>query len=201
MQAQKVYLLVTFNGGENIERMQLKMGEFRSVAFFGRYITGNSFISRSDHRRFAGIRMNFKIIVSVSGNYLFYGTGNWRKQYDIWLPISNFFKRETVFINPSSEQTVNLPWYAPVLLSPMQHMMWKRCLYVRASIGIKRRKDCSRPRSSGSISVGIPGAFQESLVWRKSNQQRAVRSGSSVAASLWSGNRSIMHEWAFVVGI
>ena len=55
------------------------------------------------------IRMNFKNIVSGIWKLFVYGTGNGEKQYDIWLPISNFLKEETVFINPSSEQTVTSP--------------------------------------------------------------------------------------------
>lgn len=94
-------------GGENIERMQLKMGEFRSVRFFPED-------TLLEIRSFPGatiggsqvIRMNFKNIVSGIWKLFVYGTGNGEKQYDIWLPISNFLKEETVFINPSSEQTV-----------------------------------------------------------------------------------------------
>lgn len=41
-------------GGENIERMQLKMGEFQSIPFSRKYIIGNTFFSRSNNRRFAG---------------------------------------------------------------------------------------------------------------------------------------------------
>lgn len=69
--------------------------------------------------------MNFKNIVSGIWKLFVYGTGNGEKQYDIWLPISNFLKEETVFINPSSEQTVTSPEMHS-MLSPMQHMMWQQ---------------------------------------------------------------------------
>lgn len=82
--------------------------------------------------------MNFKNIVSGIWKLFVYGTGNGEKQYDIWLPISNFLKEETVFINPSSEQTVTSPGNAQYALTYVAYDVATGGLYVRASKGYTR---------------------------------------------------------------
>lgn len=80
-------------GGENIERMQLKMGEFRSVRFFPED-------TLLEIRSFPGatiggsqvIRMILKILFPVSGNYLSMDR-KWRKAVRYLASNKQLFKR------------------------------------------------------------------------------------------------------------
>ena len=170
-------------GGENIERMQLKMGEFRSVRFFPED-------TLLEIRSFPGatiggsqvIRMNFKNIVSGIWKLFVYGTGNGEKQYDIWLPISNFLKEETVFINPSSEQTVTSPGNAQYALAYAAYDVATGGLYVRASKGYTRDGRIVPDLAAPGVSVGIPGVSRITGAGERAISRERVRSGSSVAA-------------------
>ena len=189
-------------GGENIERMQLKMGEFRSIRFFPE----NTLL---EIRSFPGatiggsqvIRMNFKNIVPGIWKLFVYGTGNGEKQYDIWLPISNFLKEETVFINPTSEQTVTSPGNAQYALTYAPYAVTTGGLYVRASKGYTRDGRIVPDLSAPGVSVSIPGISRINRVGGVglSGRER-VRSGSSVAAAFGAGIGALMQEWAFVAG-
>ena len=188
-------------GGENIERMQLKMGEFRSVRFFPED-------TLLEIRSFPGatiggsqvIRMNFKNIVSGIWKLFVYGTGNGEKQYDIWLPISNFLKEETVFINPSSEQTVTSPGNAQYALAYAAYDVATGGLYVRASKGYTRDGRIVPDLAAPGVSVGIPGVSRITGAGERAISRERVRSGSSVAAAFGAGIGALMQEWAFVVG-
>ena len=187
-------------GGENIERMQLKMGEFRSVRFFPE----NTLL---EIRSFPGatiggsqvIRMNFKNIVSGIWKLFVYGTGNGEKQYDIWMPISNFLKEETVFINPTSEQTVTSPGNAQYALTYVPYDVTTGGLYVRASKGYTRDGRIVPDFAAPGVSVSIPGISRINGIGGLKGRER-VRSGSSVAAAFGAGIGALMQEWAFVAG-
>ena len=190
-------------GGENIERMQLKMGEFRSIRFFPE----NTLL---EIRSFPGatiggsqvIRMNFKNIVPGIWKLFVYGLGNGEKQFDIWLPISNFLKEETVFINPTSEQTVTSPGNAQYAITYAPYDVTTGGLYVRASKGYTRDGRIVPDLAAPGVSVRIPGITRSNGVeknGRLSGRER-VRSGSSVAAAFGAGIGALMQEWAFVVG-
>lgn len=187
-------------GGENIERMQLKMGEFRSIRFFPE----NTLL---EIRSFPGatiggsqvIRMNFKNIVPGIWKLFVYGTGNGEKQYDIWMPISNFLKEETVFINPTSEQTVTSPGNAQYALTYAPYDVTTGGLYVRASKGYTRDGRIVPDLAAPGVSVSIPGISRINGTGGLSGRER-VRSGSSVAAAFGVGIGALMQEWAFVAG-
>ena len=184
-------------GGENIERMQLKMGEFRSIRFFPE----NTLL---EIRSFPGatiggsqvIRMNFKNLVSGIWKLFVYGSGNGEKQFDIWLPISNFLKEETVFINPVSEQTVTSPGNAQYAMTYAPYDVITGGLYVRASKGYTRDGRIVPDLAASGVSVRIPGITRSDGV----EGRERVRSGSSVAAAFGVGIGALMQEWAFVVG-
>lgn len=200
-------------GGENIERMQLKMGEFRSVRFFPE----NTLL---EVRSFPGatiggsqvIRLNFKSLVPGIWKLFVYGTGNGEKTYDIWLPISNFLKEETVFINPSSEQTITSPGNAQYAITYAPYDVTTGGLYVRASKGYTRDRRIVPDLAAPGVSVSIPeiqvnrsdslmenGISGRNKTGVQSGRQR-VRSGSSVAAAFGAGIGALMQEWAFIAG-
>lgn len=190
-------------GGENIERMQLKMGEFRSIRFFPE----NTLL---EIRSFPGatiggsqvIRMNFKNLVPGIWKLFVYGSGNSEKQFDIWMPISNFLKEETVFINPTSEQTVTSPGNAQYAITYAPYDVTTGGLYVRASKGYTRDGRIVPDFAAPGVSVKIPGITRSNegeKIGGLSGRER-VRSGSSVAAAFGTGIGALMQEWAFVAG-
>lgn len=192
-------------GGENIERMQLKMGEFRSVRFFPE----NTLL---EVRSFPGatiggsqvIRMNFKNLVPGLWKLFIYGTGEGEKEYDIWMPVSNFLKEETVFINPNSEQTITSPGNAQYAITYTPYDVGTGGLYVRASKGYTRDGRIVPDLAAPGVSVSIPEMMiniSQSLAEnetskrngdektaknriREAGGRQRVRSGSSVAAAL-----------------
>lgn len=204
-------------GGENIERMQLKMGEFRSIRFFPE----NTLL---EVRSFPGatiggsqvIRLNFKNLVPGIWKLFVYGVGNGEKQYDIWLPISNFLKEETVFINPSSEQTITSPGNAQYAITYVPYDITTGGLYVRASKGYTRDGRIVPDLTAPGVSVSIPeilvnrpenptenGTLRPNRTPNTTGEQRGrqrIRSGSSVSAAFGAGIGALMQEWAFVAG-
>ena len=187
-------------GGENIERMQLKMGEFRSIRFFPE----NTLL---EIRSFPGatiggsqvIRMNFKNLVPGIWKLFIYGTGNGEKQYDIWMPISNFLKEETVFINPDSEQTITSPGNAQYAITYTPYDVTTGGLYIRASKGYTRDGRIVPDLAAPGVSVKIPGISRIDRNGEKAGKER-VRSGSSIAAAFGAGIGALMQEWAFIAG-
>lgn len=187
-------------GGENIERMQLKMGEFRSIRFFPE----NTLL---EIRSFPGatiggsqvIRMNFKNLVPGIWKLFIYGTGNGEKTYDIWMPISNFLKEETVFINPDSEQTVTSPGNAQYAITYTPYDVTTGGLYIRASKGYTRDGRIVPDLAAPGVSVKIPGISRIDRNGEKAGKER-VRSGSSIAAAFGAGIGALMQEWAFIAG-
>ena len=197
----KVYTVgILSPGGENIERMQLKMGEFRRIRFFPE----NTLL---EIRSFPGatiggaqvIRMNFKNLVPGIWKLFVYGAGNGEKQYDIWLPISNFLKEETVFINPDSEQTVTSPGNAQYGITYAPYDVTTDGLYVRASKGYTRDGKIVPDLAAPGVAVSIPGISRINREEEVRGRQR-VRSGSSVAAAFGTGIGALMQEWAFIAG-
>lgn len=176
-------------GGENIDRIQLKMGEFRSIRFFPE----NTLL---EIRSFPGatisgtqvIRMNFKEPVPGIWKLFVYGTGNSERSYDIWLPVSNFLKEETYFLNPDSEQTVTSPGNAQYAIT------WTPCdittggLYVRAGKGYTRDGRIVPDLAAPGVGISVP----------KAGGRTSVKSGSSIAAAFGAGIGALMQEWAFV---
>lgn len=187
-------------GGENIERMQLKMGEFRSIRFFPE----NTLL---EIRSFPGatiggsqvIRMNFKNLVPGIWKFFIYGTGNGEKTYDIWMPISNFLKEETVFINPDSEQTITSPGNAQYAITYTPYDVTTGGLYIRASKGYTRDGRIVPDLAAPGVSVKIPGISRIDKNGEKAGKER-VRSGSSIAAAFGAGIGALMQEWAFIAG-
>lgn len=178
-------------GGENIDRIQLKLNETRTISFFPEDTV-------LEIRSFPGaaiggsqvIRMNFHNLVPGIWKLFVYGTGNGEKPYDIWMPISNFLKEETVFLNPESEKTVTSPGNAQFAIAYAPYDVKTGSLYVRASKGFTRDGRIVPDLSAPGVAVSVPGR----------NRREQVMSGSSVAAAFGVGIGALLQEWAFVDG-
>lgn len=143
--------------------------------------------------------MNFKNLVPGIWKLFIYGTGNGEKTYDIWMPISNFLKEETVFINPDSEQTVTSPGNAQYAITYTPYDVTTGGLYIRASKGYTRDGRIVPDLAAPGVSVKIPGISKIDRNGEKAGKER-VRSGSSIAAAFGAGIGALMQEWAFIAG-
>lgn len=172
-------------GGERVERIQLKFNEFRRIRFFPEEteLEIRSFIGETVSGEQV-TRMNFRRPAPGIWKMFVYGEG----EFDVWMPIGNFLKEETFFINADSRDTVTSPGDAFYGISYAPFDASADSLYVRASRGYTRdgrvKPDLAAPGVSVTLSEG--------------QGQRMTRSGSSVAAAFGAGMGALMQEWAFV---
>lgn len=178
-------------GGERVERIQLKLNEFRSIRFFpeetvleirsypGEIISGDQVI-----------RMNFRKPAAGTWRLYVYLNRDGNPDFDLWLPISNFIKEDTFFLNPSSTETVTSPGDSVYGMTYVPYDVQNDSLYIRASRGYTRDGRVKPDLAAPGVSVAIPAAGRDG--------REIVRSGSSVAAAFGTGISALIQEWAFV---
>ena len=178
-------------GGERVERIQLKLNEFRSIRFFpeetvleirsypGEIISGDQVI-----------RMNFRKPAAGTWRLYVYLNRDGNPDFDLWLPISNFIKEDTFFLNPSSTETVTSPGDSVYGMTYVPYDVQNDSLYIRASRGYTRDGRVKPDLAAPGVSVAIPAAGR--------GGREIVRSGSSVAAAFGTGISALIQEWAFV---
>lgn len=177
-------------GGESVERIQLKSGEFRSIKFFpentvleirsfsGETITGSQVI-----------RMNFSEPAPGVWKLFVYGDGAWERNFDIWMPITNFLKEDTHFLNADSFQTITSPGNAMYALTYVPYDPATDSLYVRAGRGYTRDGRVVPDLAAPGVNISFPGP----------NNRDIIKSGSSVAAAFGAGIGALFQEWAIVL--
>ena len=178
-------------GGERVERIQLKLNEFRSIRFFpeetvleirsypGEIISGDQVI-----------RMNFRKPAAGTWRLIVYLNRDGNPDYDLWMPISNFIKEDTFFLNASSTETVTSPGDSVYGMTYVPYDVENDSLYIRASRGYTRDSRVKPDLAAPGVSVTIPSAMK--------GGREIVRSGSSVAAAFGTGISALIQEWAFV---
>ena len=184
-------------GGENVERIQLKFNEFRSIRFFpeNTVLQIRSFVGET-----AGgeqvIRMNFRAPAAGLWRLLVYGEGPGNRTFDLWLPIGNFLKEDTFFVSPDAEETLTSPGDAFYGITYVPYDAAGENLYVRASQGYTRDGRVKPDLAAPGVNVSIPSAAAASTDGRRT----VSRSGSSVAAAFGAGIGALLQEWALVEG-
>lgn len=179
-------------GGEKVERMQLKFNEFRSIRFFpeNTILQIRSFVGETVGGEQV-IRMNFRSPAAGLWRLLVYAQGSGDRTYDLWMPITNFLKEETFFVNPQSADTLTSPGDAFYGITYVPYDVETDSLYIRASQGYTRDNRVKPDLAAPGINVRIPPPAGE-------NQREISRSGSSVAAAFGAGIGALMQEWAIV---
>lgn len=178
-------------GGESIERIQIQSGEFRTIRFFPE----NTVLSI---RSFSGetiigsqvIRLNFTAPAPGVWKLFVYGRGEGERSFDIWMPISNFLKEETFFLNANSFQTITSPGNVMYGITYAPYDPVTDALYVRAGRGYTRDGRVVPDLASPGVNISIPGP----------NNRNIVGNGSSVAAAFGAGIGALFEEWAIVLG-
>ena len=178
-------------GGERVDRIQLKLNEFRSIRFFpeetvleirsypGEIISGDQVI-----------RMNFRKPAPGTWRLYVYLNRDGNPDFNLWLPISNFIKEETFFLNASSTETVTSPGDSVYGMTYVPYDVQNDSLYIRASRGYTRDGRVKPDLAAPGVSVAIPSPLK--------GGREIVRSGSSVAAAFGTGISALIQEWAFV---
>lgn len=184
----------TSPGGENVDRLQLKQGELRRIEFFPEetILEIQSFLGES----ISGdqvIRMRF--INPAPGAWqlrVHPDPAGGRQLFDLWMPISNFLRDETFFLNASADETVTSPGNAVYSITYTPYDINNNSLYLRAGRGFTRdgriKPDLAAPGVSVSVPSDIPGG------------RPVTRSGSSIAAAYGAGLGALVGEWAIVKG-
>ncbi|MCD8020677.1 MAG: S8 family peptidase [Clostridiales bacterium] len=203
-------------GGENVERIQLKLNETRSIRFFPkntvlriRSYTGETASGEQV------IRMNFRHPVAGVWRLFVYATGNGARSFDLWMPISNFLKEETFFLSASADETITSPGDALYGITYVPYDISTDSLYVRASRGYTRDGRVKPDLAAPGVAVAIPGQtfrnqasngqtsssqISSDQIFPVQTSRQIIRSGSSVAAAFGAGIGALMQEWALVKG-
>ena len=188
-------------GGEYVERIQLKLNEFRSIRFFPEETV-------LEIRSFAGetisgdqvIRMNFRRPSPGAWRLFVYAAGPGSssanvalsREFDIWMPISNFIKEDTFFLNADANDTITSPGDSFYSITYTPYDVSNDSLYIRASRGYTRDGRVKPDLTAPGVSVPLPAPGP--------GGRPVTRSGSSVAAAFGVGIGALMQEWAFVRG-
>lgn len=179
-------------GGEKVERIQLKLNEFRSIRFFpeNTILQIRSFVGETVGGEQV-IRMNFRSPAAGLWRLLVYAQGNGDRMYNLWMPITNFLKEETFFVNPQAADTLTSPGDAFYGITYVPYDVETDSLYIRASQGYTRDNRVKPDLAAPGVNVHIPSPVGE-------NRGEISRSGSSVAAAFGVGIGALMQEWAIV---
>lgn len=179
-------------GGEKVERIQLKLNEFRSIRFFpeNTILQIRSFVGETVGGEQV-IRMNFRSPAAGLWRLLVYAQGNGDRTYNLWMPITNFLKEETFFVNPQAADTLTSPGDAFYGITYVPYDVETDSLYIRASQGYTRDNRVKPDLAAPGVNVHIPSPVGE-------NRGEISRSGSSVAAAFGVGIGALMQEWAIV---
>ena len=177
-------------GGESIERIQLQAGEFRTIRFFPEktVLSIRSFSGET----IAGsqvIRLNFTAPAPGVWKLFVYGSGAGERNFNIWMPISNFIKEETFFLNADSFQTITSPGNVMYAITYVPYDVSTDSLYVRAGRGYTRDERVVPDLAAPGVNISLPGP----------NNRDIVSSGSSISAAFGAGIGALFQEWAIVL--
>ena len=195
-------------GGENVERIQLKRNEFRSIRFFpeNTVLQIRSFVGETVGGEQV-IRMNFRKPAAGLWRLRVYAEGQGSRTFNLWMPITNFLREETFFVSPDAADTVTSPGDAFYGITYVPYDANTDSLYVRASQGYTRDGRVKPDLAAPGVNVHIPApeVFQRpetagQTVAAGDGRREITRSGSSVAAAFGAGIGALMQEWAIVKG-
>lgn len=179
-------------GGENVERIQLKRNEFRSIRFFpeNTVLQIRSFVGETIGGEQV-IRMNFRSPSPGLWRLLVYGRGTGNRTFNLWMPITTFLREETFFVSPEASDTLTSPGDAFYGITYVPYEVNTESLYVRASQGYTRDGRVKPDLAAPGVNVHIPAPEGD-------GRREISRSGSSVAAAFGAGIGALMQEWAIV---
>ncbi len=157
------------------------------------------------------ITVNYLLIEPTTGRQLIFmrfeapTVGIWRIRvyntqiftgvFHMWLPVDTFISDQTVFLNPSPNNTVTLPGNAPSPLTIGAYNHANNSIYIHSSRGYTLSNQIKPDLAAPGVDVygpALPGPSGQPAMTR--------RTGTSVAAAHAAGAVANLLSWGFVEG-
>lgn len=157
------------------------------------------------------ITVNYQLIESLTGRQLIFmrfeepTVGIWRIRvynsqfftgsYHMWLPVEGFISDQTVFLNPSPNNTITLPGNSPSPLTIGAYNHLNNSIYIHSSRGYTLSNVIKPDLAAPGVDVYGPA-----LTGPPDTVPMTRRTGTSVAAAHAAGAVANLMSWGFVEG-
>jgi subtilisin family serine protease len=136
------------------------------------------------------ILMRFNKPISGTWRFRVSVLGNLRASYHVWLPIYNFIKPGTYFMNPNIYTTITMPGNEETVITVTAYNTDNQELYPFASRGFTKE---NHPKPD----IAAPGV---NILGPTINNQYMLGTGTSVATAYTTGAAVIIMEWGLLRG-
>lgn len=157
------------------------------------------------------ITVNYQLIEALTGRQLIFmrfeepTVGIWRIRvynshfftgsYHMWLPVEGFISDQTVFLNPSPNNTITLPGNSPSPLTIGAYNHLNNSIYIHSSRGYTLSNVIKPDLAAPGVDVYGPA-----LTGPPDTVPMTRRTGTSVAAAHAAGAVANLMSWGFVEG-
>lgn len=157
------------------------------------------------------ITVNYQLIEALTGRQLIFmrfeepTMGIWRIRvynsqfftgsYHMWLPVEGFISDQTVFLNPSPNNTITLPGNSPSPLTIGAYNHLNNSIYIHSSRGYTLSNVIKPDLAAPGVDVYGPA-----LTGPPDTVPMTRRTGTSVAAAHAAGAVANLMSWGFVEG-
>lgn len=157
------------------------------------------------------ITVNYQLIEALTGRQLIFmrfeepTVGIWRIRvynsqfftgsYHMWLPVEGFISDQTVFLNPSPNNTITLPGNSPSPLTIGAYNHLNNSIYIHSSRGYTLSNVIKPDLAAPGVDVYGPA-----LTGPPDTVPMMRRTGTSVAAAHAAGAVANLMSWGFVEG-
>lgn len=158
------------------------------------------------------ITVNYQLIEALTGRQLIFmrfeepTVGIWRIRvynsqfftgsYHMWLPVESFISDQTVFLNPSPNNTITLPGNSPSPLTIGAYNHLNNSIYIHSSRGFTPSGIVKPELAAPGVNVMGPSVGRRS----SGSVSMTTRSGTSVAAAHVAGAVASLYGWGIVEG-
>jgi subtilisin family serine protease len=108
--------------------------------------------------------------------------------YNMWLPITGFIPKDTVFLRPNPDTTITIPATAESVLTSSTYNAFDKSIYIHSSRGYTRTGYISPDIAAPGVNLFGPGL----------NNTYVQRTGSSGASAITTGAVALIINWGLV---
>lgn len=108
-----------------------------------------------------------------------------QRNFNIWLPLRQFLRPDTYFLNPDPGNTITAPGDAPLVMTMTAYNHRNGSIYARAGRGFNTREQVKPDLAAPGVQITGPG-LRDNFV---------ERSGTSVAAAHSAGVMALFLQW------
>ena len=108
-----------------------------------------------------------------------------QRNFNIWLPLRQFLRPDTYFLNPDPGNTITAPGNAPLVMTMTAYNHRNGSIYARAGRGFNTREQVKPDLAAPGVQITGPG-LRDNFV---------ERSGTSVAAAHSAGVMALFLQW------